>query len=311
MSDDNTRDAKRAEQAVEAINQVPGILSLTLSEIEVDESFNARKSYDEEKVAAMIDSIKVGGLKNPLQVMSTGKGGYSLVAGFTRMRALTQIEKENRKAGVKEPLRVACKLNTYTNEVDAHFDNLEENTLRENLSTYEIAEKCSYIMETFGESGASVARRIGVGKNQVNNYVRSFREADPRLLELWKDNKVTSDWLVRVVSKPHDEQWAKWEESIGIKADADADDDDDDGEDSGEGGRSGEKVARRPGAAVLNSAIDAVTKSDKSDDWKAGAKAALKFATGAAPKIPGVYDPKKPPAKAKKGKDKGEDRADA
>ncbi len=301
-------DERKAEAAVENINTVPAILSLGLDEIQVDEKFNARKTYIPERIESLKDSIKSKGLMNPLQVMQSPKGEYVLIAGFTRYRALTEIAKENKKAGVKDTLRVPCRLVVPENEADARLLNLEENTQRDNLTSYEIACACAYIMETFGESGATVGKRIGIGKNHVNNYVRALRELHPDIKAAWADPKHPShgmavpDWLFRIASKDHETQWAKWEERLGITHEEEESEEETESDDSGSEAEE-VRTHRRPGKTVLESAIEAVEGCDKSEDWKKGATAALRFAAGLTKKLPGVYDPKK---KVKKGSDEAQ-----
>lgn len=281
-----------------------------------------RTLSEEESIAKLAASIRLNGQLTPVVVVrAKAAGKYKLVAGFRRMKALRLIEKEARKEGGKtvDPVMVRAQLKEGMSEEDAHYLNVSENIERAELTPFDIAVKARFMRDTFGAKGATIAERFGLtDRNYVNNLMRALDKLHPDIAAEWKAGHpaATHNFLFSLLTKEQDAQWEKWQYRIGALSDdeEESDDDDSDGDDKGsdKGGDETESATtRRPAVSTLEAAIEAIKANDeKSDDYKAGAVAALKFAAGLAPRIPGVYDPKK--AQAQKGgkKDKGK-RAEA
>ena len=270
----------------------------------------ARRTLSEdESIAKLAASIRLNGQLTPVVVVrAKAAGKYKLVAGFRRMKALRLIEKEARKEGGKsvDPVMVRAQLKEGMSEEDAHYLNVSENIERAELTPYDIAVKARFMRDTFSAKGATIAERFGLtDRNYVNNLMRALDKLHPDIAAEWKAGHpvATHNFLFSLLTKEHDVQWEKWQIRIGALSDDDDADDSDDSDDSSDdkGGEESESTTtRRPAVSTLEAAIEAVKSNDeKTDDYKAGAVAALKFAAGLAPRIPGVYDPKK--AQAQKG----------
>lgn len=314
-------DEQKALETLEAVNTNPTMLSLQLDQIEIDEDFNARKVIDADIIAEMVKSIRERGLINPLVVSAGEKGKYKLVSGFTRYSALKIIDKESRKVlGKDNPVLVACRLMAFSQDIDSHVTNLVENILRKDLTTYEIAAKLKFLSDNFGHTGAQLARlmtvgdkSVGGGKNNVNNLLRAVTNLHPTILEAWREghNAATTARLFKLAAKDTEEQLLAWNEIVN-PAPPEEDAEEDAEEDDKPAKKKGKKeltTASRPRTPVLEAAIDAIRASDATDEAKKLGVAALKFAAGLAPRIPGIYNPNEvvrnpnggaPAAKAKK-----------
>ena len=134
-----------------------------------------RRSFDEEALAELSESIRCYGILNPLTVRQRA-GHYELVAGERRLRAA-------RLAGLRE---VPCLLLDVDLE-DAGLIALVENLQRKDLDFLEEAEGLRQLIDRFGLSQEEAARRIGKSQSAVANKLRLLRlPAD--VLEALREN---------------------------------------------------------------------------------------------------------------------------
>lgn len=293
-----SEDSKAARELEDAATSARDT-ELALDTIEVDEDFNARKSYDPVKVDNLATDIRKRGLITPLTVARAGKG-YRLISGFTRYRALKQLEKTMRKEGAKQPAMWPVRVLKLDNEVDAYIANSIENIMRSDLTTYEVADRAVLLEEKFQLKAGKIASEFGYDRKYVNNLMRCYRQLHPDILEAWSNpnhpshEACTWSWLSSIAAKDAEAQLKLWHQRIGLE-----DEDEDDADEGGKGKSKGKKedagkVIRKPTVTKLQEAIAHVEASEESDDYKAGAVAALLFAMGSKPTIPRVYNPKKP-----------------
>lgn len=120
-----------------------------------------RKEFDEEKIAELADSIRQHGILQPLLVRPMVTGGYQIVAGERRYRAA-------RMAGLSEVPVVVRELE------DAQVTELAliENLQREDLDPIEVAEGCKQLIEKYGLTQESAAKRLGKSRSAVTNSLR-------------------------------------------------------------------------------------------------------------------------------------------
>lgn len=282
---------------------------LALHEINADESFNARLEYNAERLEELTADIRKNGMYNPLIVRKNAKTGkYDLISGFTRLKALHAIEKEA-KAKSKEDGKTHVPVTAFVQIADAAemddttamLTNLKENMLRQNLTPYEVAKKAHFISRKSDMTAAQIGNQLGKGAGHISNLIRIIEKVHPDIQEEWRKGhpSATTDYLLKLATKDKDEQWAAWEAKTGA-----AEEEGDEDAEEGEGEGDGEEVRKpkKPSLKKLEAAIDAVNATKgKSDDWKAGAVAALRFAAAQRPTIPGVYNPKAKPKKGKGG----------
>lgn len=287
------KETAAATETITTVNTPLPTLTVTLDQIEADESFNVRRNVDPGLYDKLKADIKANGVTNPLVVSRLPDGRYNLIAGFTRLRALTEIEKEARKEGGKSvpPVTVKVTVKDYPSEVEAHFDNVRDNMLRGELKPYDIAVKAQFLRDKLDQKGPTIARGLGLDRDYCNNLMRALDKLDPRIRDEWAayNENATTAFLFSILTKEHDEQWERWLKKTGAWVEP--------GDEPTDPNATPPDPATPPKPArasmtTLESALAAVKKSDKPEDWKAGAMAALRFAMGGK-RLADVYDPKK------------------
>ncbi|HHX59106.1 MAG TPA: ParB/RepB/Spo0J family partition protein [Candidatus Moranbacteria bacterium] len=141
-------------------NEKKNITEIKVSLIEPNRA-QPRKSFDEEQLKALSDSIKEHGLIQPIVVMPSAGGFYKLVAGERRWRAAKMAGMKTIPAIVRE-----CE------EKDAAEIALIENLQREDLNPCEEAEGYLYLMEKFNMTQEQVGERLGKSRSAIANAVR-------------------------------------------------------------------------------------------------------------------------------------------
>ena len=146
-----------------------GILYLRPDDIQPS-PVQPRRSFDEEGLRELSESIRAYGVLHPLTVRLRG-GHYELVAGERRLRAA-------KMAGLRE---LPCIL-VDVNMEDASLLALVENLQRRDLDFVEEANGIRQLIVTFGLSQEEAARRIGKSQSAVANKLRLLR-LPPDVLE--------------------------------------------------------------------------------------------------------------------------------
>ena len=125
-----------------------------------------RRSFDENSLSELAESIRRYGILQPLTVRRQGTG-YELVAGERRLRAAAM-------AGLRE---VPC-LVAQVGEEDSALLALMENLQRRDLDCWEEAEALSRLIARYGLSQEETARRLGRSQPAVANKLRLLRLPD-------------------------------------------------------------------------------------------------------------------------------------
>ena len=133
---------------------------LRLSAIEPNKN-QPRKTFSEEALSELADSIKEHGLIQPLLVRPLGDERYQLVAGERRWRACRMLGLDEVPAIVREM-------------TDAEVMELAliENLQREDLTPLEEAAGYRDLMETYGLTQEEAAKRVGKSRSAVANTLR-------------------------------------------------------------------------------------------------------------------------------------------
>ena len=135
--------------------------TLPLREIEPDPE-QPRKRFDDDALNQLADSITENGLLQPIAVRPKQVGrGYIIIAGERRWRAA-------RLAGLDE---VPVIIKDVTDEQAAALA-LIENLQRENLDPIEVAEGCRQLIEKYGLTQESAAKKLGKSRSAVTNSLR-------------------------------------------------------------------------------------------------------------------------------------------
>lgn len=135
--------------------------TLPLREIEPDPE-QPRKRFDDDALNQLADSITENGLLQPIAVRSKKVGpGYIIIAGERRWRAA-------RLAGLDE---VPVIIKDVTDEQAAALA-LIENLQREDLDPIEVAEGCRQLIDKYGLTQESAAKKLGKSRSAVTNSLR-------------------------------------------------------------------------------------------------------------------------------------------
>lgn len=137
--------------------------TLPLSEI-IPNKEQPRKTFDEDALNELADSIRQHGVLQPLLVRPIATGGYQLVAGERRWRASKIAELREVPVVIKELT------DTETMEI-AIIENLQ----REDLNPIEEAEGLQALIDKCGFTQEEVAVSVGKSRPAIANSLRLLR----------------------------------------------------------------------------------------------------------------------------------------
>ena len=153
------------------------LLSLPIDQIHPS-PFQARKSFDEQELTALAQSIRENGLLQPVTVRRAAEG-YELVAGERRLRAC-QLAKMT---------TIPAILCSYADDRTAALG-LLENIQRADLNPFEQAQGLRDVMVLWDCTQAEAAKRLGMAQPTFANKLRLLQlTADQRQFVL--DNNLT------------------------------------------------------------------------------------------------------------------------
>lgn len=150
---------RQTEQEIVNMNDVQ---FLKIDDI-VPNPFQPRKTFNEEALQDLADSIKEFGVIQPLLVRRTDNG-YELVAGERRLRASKLAQLDEIPAIIKE----------LTDKEMAELAMIE-NLQREDLHYLEEAEGFQQLIANFGFTQDELARRMGKKQSTVANKLRLLK----------------------------------------------------------------------------------------------------------------------------------------
>jgi ParB family chromosome partitioning protein len=123
--------------------------------------YQPRKTFSQDELSELAESIKENGLIQPILVRRRGDGIYELIAGERRLRAarlagLTSIRAIIRNSSDEQAMELA----------------LVENLQRQDLNPIEAARAYQRLITEFGFTQEGVAQRIGKDRSSVANIAR-------------------------------------------------------------------------------------------------------------------------------------------
>ena len=161
----------------------PEVETDQLRELEIEQvlpnAHQPRKSFDEESLNELAESIRAHGVVQPIVVRPLQDGFFQLIAGERRWRAsqragLTKIPAVVRESGDNAALEIA----------------LIENLQREDLNPIEEAQAYERLISEFGLTQEEVARRVGKNRATIANMLRLLRL--PAEVQEWlRDNRLS------------------------------------------------------------------------------------------------------------------------
>ena len=151
-----------------------------------------RKSFDEDALQELADSIKQFGILQPL-IVKKKDDYYEIVAGERRWRAA-------KIAGLKE---VPVILKEF-NEQEIVEISLIENIQRENLNPIEEAVAFKWLMEDFSLKQDEIAERVSKSRTAVTNSMRLLK-LDKRVQQMVVDEMISTGHARALLSLENDE----------------------------------------------------------------------------------------------------------
>ncbi len=143
-----------------SIDTETGIAELNILEVEPNQN-QPRKTFDEDKLAALAESIREHGLIQPIIVTKNSLGTYTIVAGERRWRAA-------KKAGLT---KISAVIKEYSDQTVTEIA-LIENLQREDLNPIEEALGYRSLMQEFNLTQEQISQRIGKSRSAIANSMR-------------------------------------------------------------------------------------------------------------------------------------------
>ncbi len=138
-----------------------------------------RRSFDEESLLALAESIRSRGVLQPVLVRPHVGGRYELIAGERRWRA----------AGIAELETIPAVIRRH-DDANSLEVALIENMAREDLNPVEEARACAALVEELGLTREEVGLRVGRSRVAVSNLIRLLDLPD-EALELIERGELT------------------------------------------------------------------------------------------------------------------------
>lgn len=135
----------------------------------VPSPYQPRRHFDAEKIDELAASIRQQGLIQPIVVREVD-GGYELIAGERRLRAVRLLRQERIPAIVRR-----------FSEEQALEAALVENLQREDISVVEVARAYQRLAEEFHYTQGEMAQRTGKSRVAVSNSLRLLQLPEPVL----------------------------------------------------------------------------------------------------------------------------------
>ena len=159
---DSAAQAPGSIDAVSAPAEIPGA---HYQEIEVSaitpNPRQPRRSFDEDALEELAESIRQVGLLQPVVVRAAGPGRYELIMGERRWRA-------SQRAGLTEIGAIVKQ----TQDNELLRDALIENLHRQQLDPLEEAAAYQQLLDDFGATHEQLAQKIGRSRPHISNTLR-------------------------------------------------------------------------------------------------------------------------------------------
>ena len=150
------------QKSEEQKKETPQIARIEVSKI-IPNPNQPRKTFSEDSIIKLADSIRQYGIIQPLTVREEGEY-YELVAGERRLRAAREL-------GISH---VPCII-LNINEAKSAEISIIENLIREDLNIFEQAEAIEALIDTYGLTQEQIATRLSNSQSFVANKLRLLR----------------------------------------------------------------------------------------------------------------------------------------
>lgn len=201
---------KRGPRGEEKARTMPNVVNVELAAVEDDKDFrNFRQSASAERLEQLLESMKLEGLKVPILVIEALGGGFKVRAGFRRVACARQL-------GWKSIPALVMRADTPI--VDEYWTNIVENSARDNLTSYEIANAAQIMRDEFKVSPREFAARAGYSESYVWKLIRCVDKLPDEILEQWKTGaRVSVETLYDFANMTPHEAISNFRRFIGMK----------------------------------------------------------------------------------------------
>lgn len=165
------------DQNLDNLNEESAILELQISDIEPN-PFQPRKTFDEDSLNELAQSIKTQGVFQPILVRKSIIG-YEIISGERRYRASKIAGKDSIPAIVYE-----------YNDAQMMEVGIIENIQREDLSVLEEAKSYQMLISNLKLTQKDVSERVGKSRSHIANMLRLLKLND-EVLDLISDGQIT------------------------------------------------------------------------------------------------------------------------
>lgn len=160
---------------VEEKKDLQKVLSISIVDIDASEG-NPRKSFDEDSLKDLAESIKLYGIIQPI-VLTKNDKRYEIVAGERRYRAA-------KIAGLTEVPAIIKELDEKSKDMISMVENIQ----RKDLNPYEEAMAYDNIMKDYRLTQAGLSEVIGKSRTYIANMVRLLSLDNLTIKELEEGN---------------------------------------------------------------------------------------------------------------------------
>ena len=177
VNEDKEAEIQKKENT-EEISAEDRIVYLKIHDIMPNEN-QPRKTFDEEKIGELADSIKEHGIIQPIVVRKKEKG-YEIVAGERRWRAAIKAELTEVPCLIRE-------LDDEQNMLIAIIENMQ----REDLNPIEEAEGIHQMISSFGLTQEEVSKSVGKSRPYITNALRLLKLPD-YIIDFISEGKISA-----------------------------------------------------------------------------------------------------------------------
>lgn len=151
-----------------------------------------RKTFDDEKLTALTNSIAEMGVILPIIVVKNESGRYTIIAGERRWRA-------SKLAGLKT---IPAIIKNYE-EKEAAEVSLIENLQREDLNPIEEAKGYKSLIDGFSMTQEEISKRVGKSRSAITNSLRILNLPDS-IIKMLITGDITQGHARALLSLPSD-----------------------------------------------------------------------------------------------------------
>ena len=152
--------------------------NIKLSDIDVD-PHQPRKTFETQSLEQLSQSIVEHGVLQPIVLMPSGNGRYTIIAGERRFRA-------RRMAGLYDIPAIVKDVSSQSAKEIALIENLQ----REDLDAVEVALGYKSLMEGFNLTQDEISKKLSIPRSSIANSLRILNLPDD-VLGLIKENKIS------------------------------------------------------------------------------------------------------------------------